>query len=78
VHEEPCERYADIDEFPADFRNGRAFRAYNSEYDMINAEVVDGSEPEAVVEKLLENPETVFVDARSLSRGCYTFRMERI
>jgi hypothetical protein len=78
VHEEPCERYASTNQFPADFRNGRVFRAYNSGYDMIDAEVVNGSEPEAIVEKLLQSPETAFVDARSVTRGCYTFRMERI
>jgi hypothetical protein len=78
VHAEPCERYAATREFPADFRQGRIFRAYNSAQDMIDAEVVNGSEPEAVIEKLLQNPETAFVDARSATRGCYTFRMERI
>ena len=78
VHAEPCERYAATHEFPADFRNGRVFRAYNSDHDMIDAEVVNGSEPEAVIEKLLQNPETAFVDARSVTRGCYTFRIERI
>jgi hypothetical protein len=78
VHVEPCERYPATREFPADFRQGRVFRAYNSAQDMIAAEVVNGSEPEAVIEKLLQNPETAFVDARSVTRGCYTFRMERI
>ena len=78
VHAEPCERYTAIDEFPAELRNGRAMRAYNSKFDMIDAEVANGSEPEAVIEKLLQNPETAFVDARSVTRGCYTFRIERI
>jgi|SRR6516165_7010676 hypothetical protein len=77
VHEQPCERYPTTDEFPADLRRGRAVRAYNSNYDMIDAEVVNGSEPEAVIEKLLEEPETDFVDARSATRGCYTFRIQR-
>ncbi len=45
---------------------------------MIDVEVVNGSEPEAVVEKLLQNPETAFVHARSVTHGCYTFRVERI
>src|SRR4030088_1953288 len=53
VHEESCERDSATHEFPADFRNGRVFRAYNWAHDMIEAEVVNGSEPEAVVEKLL-------------------------
>ena len=78
VHAEPCERYNATRKYPADFRNGRAFRAYNANYDMIDAEVANGSEPEAVIEKLLQNPETAFVHARSVTRGCYTFGVERI
>jgi Protein of unknown function (DUF1203) len=77
VHAEPCERYSATHEYPEDFRKGRALRAYNANYDMIDAEVADGSEPEAIVEKLLQNPETAFVDARSVTRGCYTFRIQR-
>ena len=78
VHAEPCERYHATDEYPAEFRSGRVLRAYNSDYNMIDAEIVNGSEPEAIIEKLLEKPETAFVDARSVTRGCYTFRIRRI
>jgi Protein of unknown function (DUF1203) len=78
VHEQSCERYAATGEYPSDFRSGRVFRAYNSEYDMIDAKPVDGDEPEAVIETLLQNPQAAFVDARSADRGCYTFRIERI
>jgi hypothetical protein len=78
VHAEPCERYSATGEFPADFRKGRVLRAYNARNDMIDAEVVNGNEPEAVVEKLLQNPETAFVQARSVTRGCFTFQIERI
>jgi hypothetical protein len=77
VHAEPCERYSATHVFPEDLRTGRAFRAYNASYDMIDAEVANGSEPEAIVEKLLQNSETAFVDARSVIRGCYTFRIQR-
>src|SRR5437667_11161594 len=48
VHAEPCARYAATREFPANFRKGRVFRAYSSDHDMIDAEVVNGSQPEAV------------------------------
>jgi Protein of unknown function (DUF1203) len=75
VHAEPCERYGPTDEFPTDFRKGRVMRAYNSNYDMIHAEVVNGSAPEAIIEKLLQKPETAFVDTRSVTHGCYTFRI---
>ncbi|HKR53854.1 MAG TPA: DUF1203 domain-containing protein [Chthoniobacterales bacterium] len=77
VHEQACERYSTTDKLPPDLRRGRVMRAYNSNYDMIDAEVVNASEPEAVIEKLLEEPETAFVDARSVTRGCYTFRIQR-
>jgi Protein of unknown function (DUF1203) len=77
VHAERCQRYGATDEYPADFRNGRAFRAYDSHYNMIDAEVANGSEPEAVIEKLLRNPTTAFVDARSVTHGCFTFRIKR-
>ena len=78
VHAEPCERYRGTDEYPTDFRKGRVMRAYNSNYDMIDAEVVNGHVPEAIIEKLLEKPETAFVDARSVTHGCYTFRVQRL
>jgi hypothetical protein len=53
-------------------------RAYNAARDMIDAVIVDGEGPEAVIEKLLRNPETEFIHARSATRGCYTFAIERL
>ncbi len=78
VHAEPCERYSTKDEFPADFRKGRVIRAYDSDQNIIAAEVVNGSEPEAIIEKFLEKPETAFVHVRSASHGCYTMEVQRI
>ena len=77
VHAEPCEPYSETGEYPADFCNGRVFRAYDADYNMIDAEVVNEHEPEEVIEKLFQNSRTAFVDARSVSRGCFTFRIER-
>jgi hypothetical protein len=77
IHAESCERYAATHEYPVDFRDGRVMRAYNSKFDIIDAEVVNGSEPESVIERLFQNPETAFVDARSVTHGCYTFRIQR-
>jgi hypothetical protein len=44
---------------------------------MIDAEIVNGNEPEPIIEKFLENPETSFVHVRSVSHGCYTMQIER-
>ena len=78
VHAEPCERYAATDEFPPEFRSGRVLRAYDSQHDMIAAEVVNGEGPEAVIERFLQKPETAFIHVRSASRGCYTMGVERL
>lgn len=77
VHAEPCERYAATDEFPAGFREGRAIRAYNSDHDIIAAEIANGDGPEAVIERFLQKPETAFVHVRSATRGCFTMEIER-
>jgi hypothetical protein len=78
VHETECKRYSDAETYPEAFRNGRVFRAYNASRDMIDAAIVNGEPPEAVIEKLFENPETEFIHARSVTRGCYTFAVERL
>ena len=45
---------------------------------MIAGEVVNENEPEAVIEKLLQNPETAFLQVRSASHGCYTLGIGRV
>jgi hypothetical protein len=77
VHAEACERYEPINEYPSEFCSGRVFRAYNSHNRIIDAKVVNGTAPEAVIENLFENPETTFVHIRSLTHGCYTFAIDR-
>jgi Protein of unknown function (DUF1203) len=77
VHANECQRYSATDAYPADFRAGRVFRAYDSNYHIIDAEVVDGREPDLVIQELFKNPETAFVDVRSVTHGCFTFRVQR-
>ena len=78
VHADECQRYSATNEYPADFRNGRVVRAYDLNYNIIDAQVVDGTEPEVVIESLFQNPDTTFVDVRSVTRGCFTFRVLRV
>ena len=77
VHEHSCEPYGATNEYPADFRQGRVLRAYDSEENMIDAVVVDSEAPEAIIAKLLNDPRTAFLQVRSVSRGCFTFKIER-
>lgn len=78
VHAEWCERYAITHEFPPAFRKGRVIRAYNSQHEIIAAEVANGEGPEPVIERFLQKPETAFVHVRSASHGCYTMEVECI
>jgi len=77
VHEQSCTRYAVADAYPDEFRMGRVLRAYDRRNNMIDAVVTNGEEPETMIERLLQNPETEFLQARSVSRGCFTFKIER-
>lgn len=77
VHADGCQRYSATDKYPVEFQEGRSIRAYDSDYNMIDAEVADGSGPEPIIEKFLEKPETEFVHVRSASRGCYTMEVRR-
>ena len=77
VHAEPCAPYATTDRYPNDFRSHRVLRAYDENEEMIDAIVVSDDQPEAVIENLLRNPRTAFLQARSVTRGCYTFKIER-
>lgn len=77
VHAHPCQRYQEPG-YPAEFREGRVFRAYSATKDIIDAVLPNGDEPETVIEKLFENSDTAFVHVRSATRGCYTFEVDRI
>src|SRR4029078_5158183 len=70
VHANECQRYSATNEYPADFRSGRVFRAYDSKYNIIDAQIANGSEPEVVIEFLFQNPETALVYGRSVPQAC--------
>ena len=77
IHQEACQPYAETEQFPPDFRQGRVLRAYDSSDNMIDAEVVNNETPESVIDRLLDNPQTAYLHARSVSRGCFTFKIAR-
>jgi hypothetical protein len=77
VHANECQRYSATDLYPAEFRDGRVFRAYDSNCNIVDAKIVNGSEPELVIRELFANSETAFLDVRSVSHGCFTFRVRR-
>ena len=78
VHEQRCEPYHAANDYPPDLRQGRVLRAYDSQANMIDAAVVNGEEPETIISKLFTNPAAAFLQVRSVTRGCFTFKIERM
>jgi predicted DNA binding protein len=78
VHARECERYAKTGEYPQQFAAGRTVRAYDQRDFMIDARVVNGEPMDVVIEELLSNPAAEFLHVHSVTRGCYTFGVERI
>ncbi len=77
VHANGCERYAAVHQYPAEFREGRVIRAYNSRQEIVGAKIVNGTPAEELIRELLDNKDVAFLHARSVGYGCYTFRIDR-
>jgi hypothetical protein len=77
VHADVCVPYAANNEYPTNFREHRVIRAYDSQDNMVDAQIVNGSEPEEIIDAMFRDPATAFLQARSAIRGCFTFKIER-
>ncbi|MBV8500621.1 MAG: DUF1203 domain-containing protein [Paucibacter sp.] len=55
-----------------------SLRAFDERGMMLDADVVEGSEVEPLIERLLTLPEVCFVHAHHARRGCYAARIERV
>ncbi|MGI8435739.1 MAG: DUF1203 domain-containing protein [Chthoniobacterales bacterium] len=76
VHQEACERYSAVEQYPAAFDGRRVLRAYNARGEIIAAELAE-SDPAAVIERMLVNPKIAFLQVRSVTYGCFTMKVER-
>jgi hypothetical protein len=54
-----------------------SLRAYDADGFMVEADVVDGREMEAVIERLLNNPRTQYLHVHFAKPGCYACRIDR-
>jgi hypothetical protein len=78
VHADGCERHA-TDGFPAEFvERPLVLRPYDADDNIQDSQVfADAGSAERAAQALLENPKVAYVHARSRTRGCYMFRIER-
>ena len=54
-----------------------SLRAYDAEGMMLDADVVEGSEVEPVIDRLFANPAVSYIHAHNAKRGCYSGRIDR-
>ncbi|HXM19629.1 MAG TPA: DUF1203 domain-containing protein [Candidatus Tumulicola sp.] len=79
IHADGCERYAGSEMIPPAFAaRPLILRPYTSEHAIADSQVFApaGRAPEMAA-ALFENPDVAYLHVRSVSRGCYLFRIER-
>ena len=78
VHAQPCEGYPTDGGWPPGFRDRQqVLRAYDAAGRIADAILVEGTEAEAGIAKLLADPEHVVVHSRNVLYGCYMFAVSR-
>lgn len=62
---------------PAMRARSLSLRAFDEADMMVDADLVDGKEAEALIERLLADPRAAYIQAHYARRGCYAGRIER-
>ena len=59
-------------------RRALSLRAFDAQHQMIDADLVEGIEAQSLIERLLAEPRTAYIQAHYARRGCYAARIERV
>ena len=59
-------------------RRPLSVRAYDAADDMVDADVVDGSDAEALIERYLARDDVRYLHVHFARRGCYACRVDRV
>ncbi len=79
VREGSTGAYDRVDEVPKMLRiRPISLRAFDDRDLMVDADLVDGSQLEAVILRLFTNAKVAYLQAHLAKRGCYAARVERI
>ncbi len=78
VREGAKHTYDRINEVPEIMRTRLlSLRSYDSRGMMLDADVVDGRQVEALIDRLFANPAAACIHAHNAKRGCYSGRIDR-
>jgi len=76
IHERRCERYREVEEYPAEMpRTEIVFRAYGETNEIEDARLVAGTPAEEVICELFANPRIQHIHARNAAYGCFMFKI---
>jgi hypothetical protein len=78
VREGATKTFDAVDEVPPALR-GRilSIRAFDTDHMMIDADIVDGSDAEALIDRLFASPNAAYLQAHFAKRGCFAARIDR-
>jgi len=78
VRENGGERFDRVNEVPSALR-GRmlSVRAFDAAGMMVDADLVEGDQIEALIERLFAPPSVIYLQVHFAKRGCYAARVER-
>jgi hypothetical protein len=54
-----------------------SLRAFDDKGMMVDADLVEGSDVEALIARMFENPNVAYIHAHNARRGCYAARIDR-
>lgn len=78
VREGATAAYDVVNEIPEVLRlRSLSLRAFDTDHMMVDADVIDGSEVERLIERLLSDHRVAYIQAHFAKRGCYAARIER-
>ena len=70
--------YDQVNEVPDAMRSRwLSVRAFDAGHLMVDADLVEGSALESLIERFLANPDIAYLQAHYAKRGCYAARIER-
>lgn len=78
VREGATKTFDQVDEVPEVMRARLlSLRAFDAEGMMLDADVTEGANVEALIARLFANPEVAYIHAHNARRGCYSGRIDR-
>lgn len=78
VRERAAEAYDRVNEVPALFRiRMLSLRAYDADDFMVDADLVDGTQVEYLIGRMLARADVAYIHAHYAKRGCYAARIDR-